>query len=117
MILRNDGTVSRLLRDVPVPAMFRARQTFNDAHIEPADIPAAVFDAVARAGVADRVRPGMRIAITAGSRGIRNVDIITRSVVDFVKSRDASPFIVPSMGSHGGATAEGQRQVLAGYGI
>ena len=117
MILRNDGTVSRLLRDVPVPAMFRARQTFNDAHIEPADIPAAVFDAVARAGVADRVRPGMRIAVTAGSRGIRNVDIITRSVVEFVKSRGAEPFIVPAMGSHGGATAEGQRQVLAGYGI
>ena len=59
----------------------------------------------------------MRVAITAGSRGIRNVDIITRSVVNFVKSRGATPFIVPAMGSHGGATAEGQRQLLAGYGI
>ena len=59
----------------------------------------------------------MSVAVTAGSRGIRNVDIITRSVVNFVKSRGATPFIVPAMGSHGGATAEGQRQLLAGYGI
>ena len=59
-----------------------------------------------------RIQPGMRIAVTAGSRGIRNVDEITRSVVAFVKSRDAEPFIVPAMGSHGGGTAEGQRELL-----
>jgi hypothetical protein len=59
----------------------------------------------------------MNIAITAGSRGIANVDIITKAVVDFVKSKEANPFIVPAMGSHGGATAEGQIEVLAGYSI
>ncbi len=117
MRIRNDGTVSRLLRDVPLPRMFHAAQAFPDAHIDRADIRRAIFDEIRRAGVAERVRPGMRVAVTAGSRGIRNVDEITRSVVEFVKSRGATPFIVPAMGSHGGATAEGQKGVLAGYGI
>ena len=117
MILRNDGTVSRLLRDVPLPRLFHARQRFPDRHIEPEDIEKEIFAEIRHAGAAERVKPGMSVAVTAGSRGIRNVDIITRSVVNFVKSRGATPFIVPAMGSHGGATAEGQRQLLAGYGI
>lgn len=117
MYLRNDGTVSRLLRDVPLPPMFHARQRFPDRHIEPQDIEKEIFSEIERSGAGERVRPGMTIAVTAGSRGIRNVDIITRSVVHYVKSRGATPFIVPAMGSHGGATAEGQRELLAGYGI
>ena len=117
MRIRNDGTVSRLLRDVPLPRMFHAAQAFPDRHIERQDIRQAIFDEIERAGVGGRVKPGMRVAITAGSRGIRNVDEITRSVVSFVRSRGATPFIVPAMGSHGGATAEGQRELLAGYGI
>ena len=117
MYLRNDGTVSRLLRDVSLPPMFHARQRFPDRHIEPQDIEKEIFSEIERSGAGERVRPGMTIAVTAGSRGIRNVDIITRSVVRYVKSRGATPFIVPAMGSHGGATAEGQRELLAGYGI
>jgi len=117
MILRNDGTVSRLLKDVPLPRMFHAAQTFPDRHIERGEIEKAIFDEISRSGMGERILPGRRIAITAGSRGIRNVDEITRSVVTYVKSRGAVPFIVPAMGSHGGATAEGQKELLAGYGI
>lgn len=117
MKIRNDGTVSRLLRDVPIPQMFHAAQRFPNAHIEREDIEKAVFDEIARSGMAERIKPGMRIAITAGSRGIRNVDEITRSVVACVKHCGATPFIVPAMGSHGGATAEGQKDMLAGFGI
>lgn len=117
MKIRNDGTVSRLLRDVPLPRMFHASQQFPDAHIDREDIEKNIFDEISRSGMGERVRPGMRIAITAGSRGIRNVDEITRSVAAYVKSRGATPFIVPAMGSHGGATAEGQKALLAGYGI
>ena len=117
MRIRNDGTVSRLLKDVPLPAMFHAAQKFNDAHIERQDLEKTIFHEIQRSGMDQRIRPGMKIAITAGSRGIRNVDEITRSVVAFVKSRGATPFIVPAMGSHGGATAEGQKEMLAGYGI
>lgn len=117
MRIRNDGTVSRLLKDVALPRMFHAAQKFPDKHIEREDIRQAIFDEITRSGMAERIQPGMTIAITAGSRGIRNVDEITRSVVAFVKSRGATPFIVPAMGSHGGATAEGQREMLRGYGI
>lgn len=117
MRIRNDGTVSRLLRDVPLPRMFHAAQKFPDAHIDREDIERAIFTEIDRVGVGERIKPGMRIAITAGSRGIRNVDEITRSVVAYVKSRGAEPFIVPAMGSHGGATAEGQKDMLAGFGI
>ena len=97
--------------------MFHASQKFPDAHIDREDIEKTIFDEIERSGMGERIRPGMRIAITAGSRGIRNVDEITRSVVACVSARGASPFIVPAMGSHGGATAEGQRELLAGYGI
>ena len=117
MKIRHDGTVSRLLRDVPIPQMFHAAQRFPNAHIEREDIEKAVFDEIARSGMAERIKPGMRIAVTAGSRGIRNVDEITRSVVACVKHCGATPFIVPAMGSHGGATAEGQKDMLAGFGI
>ena len=117
MLIRNDGTVSRLLKDVPLPSMFHASQTFPSAHIEREDIEKTIFDEINRSGLGDRILPGKRIAVTAGSRGIRNVDEITRSVVAYVKSKGAFPFIVPAMGSHGGATAEGQKGLLAGYGI
>lgn len=117
MKIRNDGTVSRLLKDVPLPKMFHAEQTFPDRHIDREDIEKAIFDEISRSQMGERILPGKQIAITAGSRGIRNVDEITRSVVAYVRSRGAVPFIVPAMGSHGGATAEGQREMLAGYGI
>ncbi|MBP3737404.1 MAG: DUF2088 domain-containing protein [Lachnospiraceae bacterium] len=80
-----------------------------------ADIPGAVTKALSP--LCDKLRPGMRIAITAGSRGIRNMDIIVRTVAEYVSSRGASPFVIPAMGSHGGATAQGQKELLAGYGI
>lgn len=117
MQIQANGVVSRLLRGVPVPRMFHARQSFPHEHLAPREIPAAVFAQLGREPFRSKVRPGMRIAITAGSRGVANVAVITKAVADFVKSRGAMPFIVPAMGSHGGATAEGQLEVLAGYGI
>src|SRR5262245_50890197 len=64
-----------------------------------------------------RIQPGARIAIAAGSRGIANIARITRAVAAAIKSIGGDPFIFPAMGSHGGATAEGQREILASYGI
>lgn len=117
MKISRGGNVSRLLKDVPIPRMFHAAQTFPRPAIQPEDIADAVFRELSKPDIARRIAPGMRIAITAGSRGIRNVGRITRAIADFVKAREARPFIVPAMGSHGGATAEGQADVLAGYGI
>jgi hypothetical protein len=64
-----------------------------------------------------QLRPGARVAVAAGSRGIANVAAFTRAVVDFLAETGARPFVLPAMGSHGGATAAGQIGVLAGYGI
>jgi hypothetical protein len=63
------------------------------------------------------IKPGARIAIAVGSRGIRNLDLIVREVAGFIREKKADPFVVPAMGSHGGATARGQEKILAGYGI
>lgn len=117
MQIKKGGNVSRMLEGIPIPDMFRAEQAFDKSHIEPAEIPSIVRRELSRPEIAAAIQPGMSIAITAGSRGVANVDTITRAIVDFCKERGADPFIVPAMGSHGGATAEGQAQQLEGYGI
>lgn len=117
MRIVNGGTVSGLLRDTPIPKMFRASQSFPASHISPEEIPSVIAAEIGKPEISGKIKPGMSIAITAGSRGIRNVDIITKTIVDEVKARGAFPFIVPAMGSHGGATAEGQLRMLEGYHI
>ncbi|HZK54239.1 MAG TPA: lactate racemase domain-containing protein [Desulfosporosinus sp.] len=72
---------------------------------------------LARIQLKDKVKPGMRIAITAGSRGIYKIPLILRTVVDEIKAWGGEPFVIPTMGSHGGATAEGQVEFLRGLGI
>lgn len=111
------GMVSKLLEDTPIPRMFHARQSFPRDMIPPEEIPGVIREQMGQEQFASLIKPGMSIAVTAGSRGIRNVGIITKAIVDFVKERGAYPFIVPAMGSHGGATAEGQLEVLESYGI
>ena len=116
-ITTRGGVVSQLLENVPLPRMFRARQTFPRPVLTPEEIPGVVRAEMSREPFVSKLQPGMTIAITAGSRGIAKVALITRSIVEFCKERGTRPFIVPAMGSHGGATAEGQREILAGYGI
>jgi hypothetical protein len=91
------------------------RQKFPGRAI--ADIPAEVCKQLAAADFAGRVKPGARIAIGAGSRGIHNLSKIVRPVVEYWKDAGMRPFIFPAMGSHGAATAEGQAGVLAHYGL
>ena len=99
----------------PLPRMLRVRQQLTDEHLP--DVVAAVRAALAAGGLRERVRPGQRVAITAGSRGIANIQAVIRTVAEELKALGAEPFVVPAMGSHGGATVEGQRAVLAEYGI
>lgn len=117
MEIKKGGVVSKLLEGVYIPKMFRAKQTFRRPVIMPEEIAGVIFAELSKEKVSQQIKPGMNIAITAGSRGIANVDIITKAIVDFVKSKNANPFIVPAMGSHGGATAAGQIEILAGYNI
>lgn len=90
-------------------------QKFNTFKIE--DVRDEVFRELDRLNAKDLITPNMKIAITAGSRGISNIPIIMKAICDYIKDAGADPFIVPSMGSHGGATAEGQRHVLTELGI
>jgi uncharacterized protein (DUF362 family) len=111
------GTVANLLKDVPVPRMLPIEQTFDDTHIPVEEIPAVVRAEMERDKIKARFKPGMRVSITAGSRGINNIALIIKSIVDVLKDWGCDPFIVPAMGSHGGATPEGQAQMIAGYGV
>jgi hypothetical protein len=81
------------------------------------DIDAEVNRQLLRAGLPERLRPRMRIAVTAGSRGIAGMPEVLRATVAFLKANNTRPFLVPAMGSHGGATAEGQVQVLENLGV
>lgn len=111
-----DPVFDRLhLEDVSLPRVVRLRQQFVDDSL--LDASAAVGDALARIDFASRIRPGRRYAITAGSRGIDRIPEVTRAAVDAVRAAGGEPFVVAAMGSHGGATDAGQREVLAGYGI
>jgi hypothetical protein len=96
-----------------LPRFFEAQQSLP-APVEP-DVPGAAR-AAARS-LAGHLRPGAGVAVTSGSRGIAHIDAITGSIVSELDRLGLSPFIAPAMGSHGGGTAEGQREVLAGYGI
>lgn len=115
--MRERQFVADMVSGQKLPKMFRVKQKFPRQRIEAEEIPGIIEHLLSEEKFASKVNPGMRIAITAGSRGVANVALTTKCIADFVKSRGASPFIVPSMGSHGGATAEGQREILEGYGI
>lgn len=111
------GIIQELLKDVQLPEMLRIRQSFDGTHIPKEEIPEVVRTQLSRPEIAEKIKPGMEIAITVGSRWVANVALITKAVSDTLKSFGANPFIVPAMGSHGGATAEGQRGVIEAYGV
>ena len=97
------------------PRLLLVRQNFPDRSIP--DIRSAVSRELTNSPFSSRLKPGARVAIGVGSRGITNIATIVRSLVNFWKSKGAQPFIFPAMGSHGAATAEGQADVLAHYGV
>ena len=99
--------------DVPFPHLLPVRQRFDPAKV--ADVAAATAQALEP--LRARLRPGMTVAITAGSRGIHDKPAVVRAAGEWLRSAGAEPFVVPAMGSHGGATAEGQVQLLADLGI
>ncbi|GEN36345.1 MULTISPECIES: lactate racemase domain-containing protein [Aneurinibacillus] len=107
--------IEQLLRDIPLPRMVKIRQNFYAPEL--ADTASAVRQAIRDADVLSRISAGDRVAIAVGSRGVADIPILTRETVRAVKSVGGQPFIVPAMGSHGGATAEGQIDVLAQLGV
>ncbi len=101
--------------DVPMPRMISIRQKFSVKEVP--DVAAEIKRLFAGDARTNQIKKGARIAVAAGSRGIHSIDKIIHGVIQQLKIRGTAPYIVPAMGSHGGATAEGQKKVLAGYGV
>lgn len=101
--------------DVALPQVLTVR---HHAQAPVLEDPATAAAGAMRELLADpRLAPGSEVAVGVGSRGVANIPVIVRAVVTVLKDAGCRPFIVPAMGSHGGATAEGQREILASYGI
>ena len=109
------GIVEKLLQDIPVPRVFRIRQKFDRPVL--GDVEQVLRERLRSSRVLDTVRPGMSIAVGVGSRGISNQPLVVRVLIREIKDSGAEPFIFSAMGSHGGATAEGQQNLLARMGI
>ncbi|MCM3760318.1 nickel-dependent lactate racemase [Alkalihalobacillus oceani] len=101
--------------ELDLPKMYLVKQKFDQAKLE--SIPAAVKQEIGKESIKRTVKKGDSIAVAVGSRGIANLFEIVRAVVKELQGLGAVPFVLPAMGSHGGATDEGQKQVLASYGI
>src|SRR4030043_1718269 len=95
------------------PKVYRLRQAFDRPQV--ADLPGTVKAELKKLTLEKSVKPGQRVALTAGSRGVANIAVILKAAAEFLKSLGAQPFIFPAMGSHGGAKAEGQTALLAPY--
>ncbi|NEU31077.1 DUF2088 domain-containing protein [bacterium LRH843] len=103
--------------DVELPTFIPVKQTFDLMSIPPQEIPPLINKQFQIKQISQRVKPGMKIAVGVGSRGITNLSLIVKSVVIELKRLGAEPFIVPAMGSHGAGKADLQAEILTEYGI
>jgi len=100
---------------VELPKMVRVKQKFAGPVVQ--DIRKELRNQFSDLKLVERLKPGAKIAVAVGSRGIHDIDKITKEVIEILKDHNFDPFIIPAMGSHGGATAEGQKKLLEEYGI
>ena len=97
------------------PKMIRVRQQFEAPDVD--DIAAAVRAEIKGLNLTGRVTPGQSVAVTVGSRGVANIALITKTIVEELKALQLEPFLVPAMGSHGAGIAENQRKIIEEYGV
>ncbi len=98
-----------------LPKVFKVRQHFQAVECD--DVATEVEVQLTKLNLGQRIKPGDTVAISAGSRGIANIHLAIRGIVQHIQALGAAPFVVPAMGSHGGGTAEGQRAIIEGYGM
>ncbi|WP_294148676.1 lactate racemase domain-containing protein [uncultured Clostridium sp.] len=98
-----------------LPKLHRVQQLFDRTSLN--GVETMLRGELEKEEITKKIRPGMKVAVAVGSRGIKNLYLIVKTVVDELKARGASPYIVSAMGSHGNGTEEGQREVLESYGI
>lgn len=106
---------TEIVNDITLPKMYAVRQKFDPFQLD--NVSEVVWQKLNEERIRSLVKPGMTIAITAGSRGIDNMNDTLRTVIKFVRQCGAECFVFPAMGSHGGATAEGQLEILKSYGV
>jgi len=109
------SSIDQLLDPIALPKVAPVRQHFDRPQL--ADIEGEITRQIAAGGYFSSLKKGQSVAITAGSRGVSNMPLILRTLVREVKKIGCEPFIFPAMGSHGGATAQGQTKILQGMGI
>jgi hypothetical protein len=97
------------------PKMLEMRQKYPASRR--LDVPCLLREQFTKAGISKKIKPGTRVAVGVGSRGIFNLKEIVKATLEVLIEAGAQPFLLPAMGSHGGATPEGQAKVLAEYGI
>ena len=105
-------SIAEIISPVAIPKMVKVRQSFERQSIPADQIRSVIFDQLNQPKFAGMIQPGKRICITAGSRGICNIVEILRALAEYCRENGADPFLVPAMGSHGGATAQGQLEML-----
>ena len=109
------GSIYDLIAEEKIPRMLRVHQKFCSEHLT--EFEAAFMSELSRLEILEKICPDMKIVITAGSREIDHMADAVRILGRVIRSRGASPYVIPAMGSHGGATAEGQKDILTSYGI
>ena len=109
--------VESLLKDIQLPRMNRIEQVFPRPGIGIDNIPGMIREQIARRNLMKSIKTGQSVAVAVGSRGITNQPLIVRTLVEEILRAGGKPFIVPAMGSHAGATAEGQKKMLWGLGF
>jgi hypothetical protein len=105
----------QVLENIPIPQMVKIRQRFDGTKL--VNLAEALELELQKQGSIDRIKPGQQVAVAVGSRGVANIDLFTKITVEAIKKAGGHPFIVPCMGSHGGASAEGQKEVLQHLGV
>lgn len=107
--------INEILDNIKLPQIMKVSQTFDNTKLD--DVEGDLNQKLIDKNIKDKIKPGMKIAITGGSRGISFYKELMKTIVRFVKKCGATPFIIPSMGSHGGGTSEGQENMLKKLGI
>jgi hypothetical protein len=109
------STIDRLLDNIEIPSVIRVRQYFERPIVN--NVEDELVGKLIEKDVLSAIKPDQKVAIAVGSRGITDLSLMVQVLVRQVKKCGGKPFIVPSMGSHGGATAEGQKEMLQRMGI
>ena len=107
--------INEILDNIKLPQIMKVSQKFDNTKLD--DVEGDLNQKLIDKNIKDKIKQGMKIAITGGSRGISSYKELMKTIVSFVKKCGATPFIVPSMGSHGGGTSEGQENMLKKLGI